>query len=118
MTDAQPTADLQLCEGCGHYLSCHFRDVTGVARCTVVHRGVTDRGIIGLPWERGCDCADFITPPKPPSREEVISEKFKEVVKQAFSTAQKACTDYSRPKGVMGGPCLNCGRSQPEHVHR
>ena len=27
-----------------------------------------------------------------------------------------ACGDYSRPKGVMGGPCLNCGRSQPEHT--
>jgi predicted XRE-type DNA-binding protein len=30
----------------------------------------------------------------------------------------QACDDYSRPKGVMGGPCLNCGRSQPEHVNR
>jgi len=26
------------------------------------------------------------------------------------------CTAYSRPEGVMGGPCENCGRSQPEHV--
>jgi hypothetical protein len=29
-----------------------------------------------------------------------------------------ACAHYARPKGVMGGPCLNCGRSQPEHVNR
>jgi hypothetical protein len=25
-------------------------------------------------------------------------------------------SQYSRPKGVMGGPCLHCGLSQPEHV--
>jgi hypothetical protein len=25
-------------------------------------------------------------------------------------------TRYSRPEGVMGGPCLHCGASQPEHV--
>ena len=25
------------------------------------------------------------------------------------------CSNYRRPKGVMGGSCLNCGRSQPEH---
>lgn len=28
------------------------------------------------------------------------------------------CDNYRRPKGVMGGPCLNCGASQPEHVNR
>lgn len=27
-----------------------------------------------------------------------------------------ACADYRRPTGVLGGPCLNCGQSQPEHV--
>lgn len=26
-----------------------------------------------------------------------------------------ACDKYSRPTGVMGGPCLTCGASQPEH---
>ena len=26
------------------------------------------------------------------------------------------CSNYRRPKGVMGGSCLNCGRSQPEHA--
>jgi len=26
------------------------------------------------------------------------------------------CQDYKRPEGVMGGPCLNCGRPQPEHI--
>ena len=25
-------------------------------------------------------------------------------------------TYYTRPKGVMGGPCLHCCGSQPEHV--
>lgn len=26
------------------------------------------------------------------------------------------CDDYKRPDGVMGGPCLNCGHTQPEHI--
>ncbi len=25
------------------------------------------------------------------------------------------CNNYKRPDGVMGGPCLLCGASQPEH---
>lgn len=29
---------------------------------------------------------------------------------------QVACAVYQRPAGVMGGPCCNCGMSQPEHV--
>lgn len=28
----------------------------------------------------------------------------------------KVCNNYRRPEGVMGGPCMNCGRSQPEHA--
>lgn len=27
-----------------------------------------------------------------------------------------ACIGYVRPEGVLGGPCLRCGRSQPEHA--
>ena len=26
------------------------------------------------------------------------------------------CGAYRRPNGVMGGPCVNCGKSQPEHA--
>ena len=26
------------------------------------------------------------------------------------------CENYTRPDGVMGGPCLNCGGSQPDHA--
>src|SRR5678815_2789523 len=26
------------------------------------------------------------------------------------------CHGYLRPEGVLGGPCLECGRSQPEHT--
>ena len=25
----------------------------------------------------------------------------------------RGCADYTRPKGIMGGPCLNCGKPQP-----
>jgi hypothetical protein len=28
------------------------------------------------------------------------------------------CDDYKRPEGVMGGVCLNCGHTQPDHVQR
>lgn len=41
-----------ICPACGHGLNSHFRDVTGIARCTVVHSGVTDRGIIGIPGQK------------------------------------------------------------------
>lgn len=26
------------------------------------------------------------------------------------------CDRYRRPEGALGGPCLTCGLSQPEHV--
>lgn len=26
------------------------------------------------------------------------------------------CATYTRPPGVLGGPCLNCGAPQPEHA--
>ena len=28
---------------------------------------------------------------------------------------QPSCQKYRRPAGVLGGPCLNCGRPQPDH---
>lgn len=28
------------------------------------------------------------------------------------------CDNYERPEGVLGGPCVNCGEAQPEHVDR
>lgn len=27
-----------------------------------------------------------------------------------------ACDNYTRPDGVLGGPCVLCGASQPEHA--
>lgn len=29
-----------------------------------------------------------------------------------------ACATYTRPAGVMGGPCQVCGYSQPEHTQQ
>lgn len=29
-----------------------------------------------------------------------------------------ACGNYQRPEGVLGGSCLECGMSQPEHRER
>lgn len=47
------------CTGCGHLRSRHFRDVDGIVRCLVVERGTSSSGVIGLPWETPCDCADY-----------------------------------------------------------
>lgn len=30
----------------------------------------------------------------------------------------EVCSNYTRPNGVMGGTCSNCGRSQPEHARK
>jgi hypothetical protein len=49
----------EACTGCGHSLSRHFRDVKGIARCLVTESGTSTSGVIGLPWELDCDCADF-----------------------------------------------------------
>lgn len=29
---------------------------------------------------------------------------------------RRVCDNYTRPEGIMGGPCLNCGGTQPEHA--
>jgi hypothetical protein len=31
---------------------------------------------------------------------------------------REVCDSYFRPDRVFGGPCLNCGCSQPEHIIR
>ena len=28
---------------------------------------------------------------------------------------REGCDNYRRPKGILGGPCLNCGEPQPAH---
>lgn len=55
---------VEVCTGCGHSLSWHFNDVTGVARCLVVSHHVSTKGILGIPWEEHCPCANFQSPPK------------------------------------------------------
>lgn len=49
----------EVCAHCGHGIERHFNDVTGVARCLWTERGTTDRGVIGLPFERRCGCTNF-----------------------------------------------------------
>lgn len=107
-----------VCAACSHALSWHFMDVTGVVRCTVEYHGTSDRGVIGIPWHARCGCADYKVPQPPVEKPQELPPAFKKIVQEALSDAQRACKDYSRPKGIMGGPCLNCGRSQPEHVRR
>lgn len=40
---------------------------------------------------------------------------FSEVKRLLERLTPEACTSYGRPVGMMGGPCMTCGRSQPEH---
>jgi hypothetical protein len=48
----------KFCPGCDHPIARHYNDVRGVARCLVVERGTSTRGVIGLPYERSCECAN------------------------------------------------------------
>lgn len=49
------------CTGCEHTTALHFQDVDGVVRCLWSASGVSDRGVIGMPWSITCDCADYIS---------------------------------------------------------
>ncbi len=48
-----------VCAGCGHPMTLHFKCVTDKVRCLHVIRGVTTGGIHGMPYEYVCDCLDF-----------------------------------------------------------
>lgn len=47
--------------------------------------------------------------------EDLQDQGISDAVKAAMQPAP-ACKHYRTLKGMLGGPCLNCGRSQPEHV--
>lgn len=38
-----------------------------------------------------------------------------EVQHYTFAESPRTCSNYARPDNVLGGPCVNCGASQPEH---
>ena len=56
------------CKGCGHEIDRHFKNVRGVVRCAVAEHGHSTRGIIGIPYTKSCDCADWKVPEKKPTR--------------------------------------------------
>lgn len=47
------------CIGCGHTLSNHFRAVDDQIYCIVTEHGVSDCGILGIPYHRRCDCVNY-----------------------------------------------------------
>lgn len=51
----------EVCSGCGHTLSKHYEAVDGSVYCLVSWSGVSDRGIIGVPWTRECDCKNYVS---------------------------------------------------------
>lgn len=77
------------CSACDHPLSWHFRDVTGTVRCMMIAHSVSDKGILGIPFQERCSCANYEKqaslplPPPPP-----LPEGFKKVVREAFASAE------------------------------
>jgi hypothetical protein len=82
------------CDGCGHSISKHYKDVRDVVRCTVVEHGTSSRGIIGLPYQKDCDCANYKLPKQKASRTGTVyddeiaiaiedAETFRKAVKRA-----------------------------------
>lgn len=43
------------------------------------------------------------------------SEKQHKYILEKLLRDKITCGSYQRPVGVLGGPCLICGNSQPEH---
>ena len=89
MVEKVSVGDTEVCPACNHGVSWHFNDVTGVARCLVVHRGETTSGIIGLPWERRCPCANFQVPEQPEPERPRLSEGLKQVLRDALKKVQE-----------------------------
>lgn len=48
----------EICPSCEHAIGRHYADPKGVVRCMVIHRGTSTSGILGIPFEYECDCAD------------------------------------------------------------
>ena len=63
----------------------------------------------GFPWQ---DLEDHRLEQIPGARR--LTPEETEAIREAMTPT--GCDNYSRPKGVMGGPCLNCGAPQPYHV--
>lgn len=56
------TVEYEGCVGCGHNIAKHYSDPTGKVRCMVVKRGVSTRGVQGLPYAIDCPCTNYSVP--------------------------------------------------------
>lgn len=50
---------IDICIACGHSLGDHVQSVDGKVRCWHVDSGISDSGILGMPWSQRCDCLDY-----------------------------------------------------------
>ena len=91
---------VEMCEGCGHTIGEHFNDVRGIARCLHVDSGVSDRGIIGIPWSSRCDCVNFHSAQTNMRREE---EARKEAERDRAMNA--ILEEMKRRKELVADPC-------------
>lgn len=95
MTEPATVQD-EFCDGCRHSLGLHYRDVKGIARCMVVSRGVSTRGILGLPWEQGCPCVEFKIPtPQPETADEHQNRIIRRLVESALKSLPPKTSGHS-----------------------
>jgi hypothetical protein len=64
----------------------------------------------GFPWQ-DLDSTHWLE--KIPGARRLTQEET-DAIREAMTPT--GCDHYLRPKGVMGGPCINCGAPQPYHV--
>lgn len=60
MSDGKPAPD-DACAGCLHAIARHYTDPSGTIRCLWSERGTSRAGVIGIPYERYCDCANYVS---------------------------------------------------------
>lgn len=51
----------QVCKGCEHPLSRHYKAADDSIRCLVTDSGLSSSGIIGMPYSRSCDCVNGVS---------------------------------------------------------
>jgi hypothetical protein len=74
----------------------HFKSVDEVVRCLVEDRGVSDRGILGIPYSHRCDCTDYHSEQADWRRERIRKEQ------QRMDEAVQAIVDEVKRQSVFG----------------
>lgn len=65
----------EVCTACDHDIDLHYTSVRGVVVCRATQSGVSDHGIVGMPWTRSCDCRNYVSPQMARWRKEKADEE-------------------------------------------